>query len=117
MKIRKGFVSNSSSSSFIVAVDPMVNPKGRVTIQIDVDLNEMGRTLRNEQEVKDYCKDRYYGDNEYEQKMLAAVKAGKFVIIGEFSSDSGNSVEQMLCEEGLPEKIRGAKIIYSQAGY
>jgi hypothetical protein len=121
MKIRKGFVSNSSSSSFIVAVDPSVNPKGCVTIQVEVELSDMGRTLRNEQEVIKYCKEHYYSDdNEYKEKMLSTVKEGKFVIIGEFASDSDDVVERMLCDNGLTidkRLVSGLTIIQNDAGY
>ncbi len=121
MKIRQGFVSNSSSSSFVVAV----KDSSKVILTIEVDLNKFAdHVLCDEEEVRQYFNDEY----EYELKekedwvlkrmeqCLQAVKDGKKVLIGSFSSEGEEAVEQFLCENGLPSSP-GLDIIESSGGY
>ena len=120
MKIRNGFVSNSSSSSFIVAVD---GDKTKVTLTVEVDLADYGTVCRTETEVTEMF-ELDYGTEEMEdedamaptyQKCLQAVRDGKIIILGSFVSDEPG-VEAYLCEEGLPESP-GMDIIENDAGY
>jgi 3-phosphoglycerate kinase len=56
MKIRNGFVSNSSSSSFIVAVK---GENSVVTIPITVDLANYGISIETEEELLDFLKEKH----------------------------------------------------------
>ena len=57
MKIRTGFVSNSSSSSFIVAAPPQKDST-KVTITIEVDLAEYANTtIKTVEELIEYFKE------------------------------------------------------------
>jgi hypothetical protein len=121
MKIRNGFVSNSSSSSFMVSFKPKENPKGKITIKMDVDLCNMGMTIRTIKELdkyweEQYCNDYMYMVKEYD-KLKKEIQSGKYVIVGSFSSDSGDSTEYMLCECGIPKNIKGVKVIFNEGGY
>jgi len=115
MKIRNGFVSNSSSSSFIVAT----NGNTKIKISYEVDLAKIGKVLSTEREVikefKDWC---YDNESEIMIKALKAVREGKKVIIGSFSNE-GSDVEGevFLCDHGIPKDVEGIEIIKNEAGY
>jgi hypothetical protein len=127
MKIRKGFVSNSSSSSFVVAV----GKEAKVTLTIEADLarfaNEIIVTM---DDLERYMLDEWgwgscntldliLADSDYARRVYeeskVAIEAGKWVLFGSFSSD-GEVLEQLLCEWGVPESP-GIDVIESQGGY
>lgn len=120
MKIRNGFVSNSSSSSFVVATTG--NTQFQITI--DVDLKEyVDHTIKNEEELKKifindygYREEDLKNDKEY-QKCLNAIKNGKTILLGHFSDDCGNDISSFLCNNGLPENIKSIEIITNEPGY
>ena len=107
MKIRNGFVSNSSSSSFIVAVDNEEDTK--VKVSVDVDLKDYGTVIRNIEELDEYFKKRHYIEkleemDEYLKESYNNCKNvihnGKIIVDGSFSSE-GDPLESFLCENGL----------------
>lgn len=103
MKVREGFVSNSSSSSFILPVD---SESKTITISISIDdLKDMSRDSYDETKVDSVITnlqelDAYivyqFGDNfkeelEYEgydeqyKSMVAMIESGKSIVIGRIS--------------------------------
>ena len=119
MKIRNGFVSNSSSSSFIVAAK-----KGKTTIkmEIEIDLEDYTQhTISNVKELLAYYKDECDGDvnPEQDEDFREQLADGKIIYIGQFCSDGDNMLEQYLCDQGLPNTIESddVKIIQSEGGY
>ena len=73
MKIRNGFVSNSSSSSFIVAVKDEESAKTK--IQIEVDLSKYASdTIKTIEELDSYVLDNYAGNEENISEFLESTE-------------------------------------------
>jgi len=115
MKTRSGFVSNSSSSSFIVALD---GNKTEVELKVKVDLAALGDIVTTEADLRDRFIEEW-GEEELEEdewvkeryeKCLEAIKKGKTIIIGSVCNDSGEAEETFIYDRGLP-KADGMEII------
>lgn len=104
MKIRLGFVSNSSSSSFILSA-----PKDKpLTITLDVESSGIGTVITTEQELQAYFSDEY--DDEYAEdsylkarydEALEELHKGRKVLAGRVANDDDNVLSRMLYESGL----------------
>ena len=123
MKERIGFVSNSSSSSFIVA--SKVN-RATIIVPMEIKWPELGDEIRDRQELKRYFTDRYdSGWDEYEDilewytQCLKAIDKGHTIYAGFFDSNGDSMEEQYLCNKGIPIPVDDSsyKIIYNEAGY
>jgi|GEM_PF-2776810 len=125
MKIRSGFVSNSSSSSFIIAAE-----KGQpytIKISVDVDLNRYGTYINNIPDYHKRLKEDGWGDveeyrehyDEKYQKAIAALKGGKVLFFMECATDGSDSLEQMLAMRGLRDVVlgEGQEVIYADRGF
>jgi len=119
MKSRNGFVSNSSSSSFIVATTP--ERDGKITIRKEINLSSYGTKVSTEEELKKFFKSKYSFDDEIDlyTKCLKIIKSGKVIFFGDFNDEDG-SEEAFLCNNGLQditEETPEIEIIESEAGY
>ena len=120
MKNRNGFVSNSSSSSFVVIVDKN-NPK--FLMEVEVDLSQYGKTLKTIDELIEHWQDHYYIEtaamlkDEDFIKAKVAIENGKYVIMGNFEDQSGDNLEYILCNYGIPKDLKNVEIIDNTAGY
>jgi hypothetical protein len=118
MKIRNGFVSNSSSSSFVVSAPPNVPLKIKIEVDIEQYANDTLKTLND---VKKYIEEQW-GDvsknlEEYDE-LKAEIEKGNWVYVGSFSSDSGDAMEQFLCDSGIEQPEDGSfNVIQSDEGY
>jgi hypothetical protein len=121
MKLRKGYVSNSSSSSFIVSI-----PKGKENdffIKVPVNLESYATHIIDTKEELDKeftYRLEYWGNKEYVEtnynKCLEAINRGERVLLGDFDSDSTDPVEHFLCDNGIG-KQDNINVIENEAGY
>jgi hypothetical protein len=105
MKIRKGYVSNSSTSSFIVSIPKDKESHFVITIPVNLE-SYVDNIINTKEELDEEFKGRFkYGDIEYEEKLynecLEAINKGERVLLGGFANDSNNSVENFLYYNGI----------------
>ena len=115
MKVKYDFITNSSSTNFIISV-PNRSVDLNTSISIPVNLgNYITKTFTTEEEVRKY----YGNDLEYEgNEIINEIKKGKIVHILT-CSDQEDSVETVLCENGLDDvKIpKDVKVLRGNGGY
>lgn len=92
MKIRNGFVSNSSSSSFIVAVEDNDKP-----LKLMINIEKECEIIRTIDELSKCDRFDYYDDEDKEEsddwkKAVEAIKSGKVIKIFSASSDEDSIV-------------------------
>lgn len=122
MKTRNGFVSNSSSSSFILAI-PKESAKDKVQFKIEGDLTKYAdETLKTKKDVIAYFKDDLCCNEDDENfiKALEAIDKGFVVIVGSLSDESDDPIQVALCfaeEKDISITTKGVYFIQKEAGY
>lgn len=122
---RLGFISNSSSSSFIIAskgnLSENLNSAFKLgdnfPVKFDftkVFIKNCEQTVKTMKEYLDYCKDEYIDDPD--EKILKLLADGFEISFGSFSDDSGNGLETLLCESNINYKSENL-IIEQDGGY
>jgi hypothetical protein len=104
-KKRLFFVSNSSSSSFVLAVDD----PNKLKVTIEVDLSDLvDSVVKTEEDLKKYCLEELYPDDEGHiennsryKKYLKKLKQGKTLLFMSCCNDDGNAISGALYENGL----------------
>lgn len=95
MKIRSGFVSNSSSSSFVISADDQDTTE--ITIRVDIS-NFISKRIKTKEELLEYMIDEYGHKTEESilsdsycgdiySKSLQEIDKGKVVCFGSVSND------------------------------
>ena len=115
MKIRSGFVSNSSSSSFIVSTDKPDEGK-TLTLTITVKASSLvEETIRTAEELLKYYTDMHgdgfmeYADTRKEyETCLKEIVAGKTLLVMEVGNEDSNPISQALYEGS---ELAGKKIL------
>jgi hypothetical protein len=113
MKVRKCLVSNSSSSSFILACK---NYPEKFKIEIEIDMNDLiQQTIDNEKDWIEYLKDEYcHPDdiNEWSKEEQQVYKNGmkllrknQVLLIGSVSCDDNNPLSRVLYDNGFKKYI------------
>lgn len=123
MKIRCGFVSNSSSSSFIIAYKP---GQEKVKITIEADLNDFIRNkITNlpeggisklvETQNLDLIQD-LLDDEILDSKLVEHYINDGYIVAEISASDEDGGVEQILCDNGLRCTNFTGKILFDESG-
>jgi hypothetical protein len=109
MKLRSGFVSNSSSSSFVISC----MPDQPLKITIEVDLSK-AKIIKTEAELDAYF-EYNYGDNWMDEegewalkryeKMLVAIQAGKHIVRITGSNDDADAFSQFVYYGGIDNTV------------
>ncbi|MCK9428938.1 MAG: hypothetical protein M0R17_02870 [Candidatus Omnitrophica bacterium] len=121
MKLRTGFVSNSSSSSFIIAA--IDQNKLKVKVEIEADLSKyLEQTITSEDELWDFIKDRYYDDDNQKEEFIKLnnyLKTHGNIIILNMSSDNyEDPIEQFLLDRGIKDLSNSnITVIEGEGGY
>jgi hypothetical protein len=117
MKIRNGFVSNSSSSSFIISGNKD-KLKNKIIITVEMDISSLIRKrVHTEDELKKYFIDEYYLDNtNFEEdlrdegflplydKCLNEIKKSNSVAFGTVDNTEGDGANLYIYNTGLKKK-------------
>ena len=111
MKVRTGFVSNSSSSSFIVSSKEMP------VMTIQIDLSRFGDPIYSEDELSDYFLSNYSYEEDTTEELfdnhpelrstynecIARLAEGEIIYVGTVSNDTSDPQETLIYNKGICE--------------
>ena len=107
VKVRSGFVSNSSSSSFVVAVNSTKKDDVTCRVELTADLTQFGKVIKNKKMLKQIAEDECWDmdlDSGMYHDCLMALENKQIIIVGDFSNDTEDYAELALCMNGIHAK-------------
>lgn len=129
-KIRTGFVSNSSSSSFIIAAPRGASTKVRVVFEIDIDgltdyritsVEDLDKYFINQYgEYEEDGIDEIFAESPYVkqlyEKAYMAIRKNKMVYVGTASNETGDPEEDYVGTHGFGKILDEGFEIIQDAG-
>lgn len=121
MKVRNGFVSNSSSSSFIISVPSSVGKGGKIMVEVDPS-KVFDTVITSKEELDKWVVDQYgwggvtdvekiLADEDWVQEryaeMLKTVERGDVVLQGDFEYDDTSVVNLLTSAKGVKTIVDG----------
>lgn len=117
MKIRDGFVSNSSSSSFIVSGKN--DDKLSLTMTLNIDISQfVKKTIKTKDELynDEDIMDMVSCDEVDLSDLLNKLDNGEYIYKGRFSDEEGPE-EFLLCHNGINQDNFNGTVLFTQSGY
>jgi len=120
MKERNGFVSNSSSSSFILSSKTDKVSDLNLKVMVELDLNKFEDDIvvvKNKKELDDYIEEYYTDKSKIYDELMDILENGNTLFFGDANNQSWYEVERHICNFGFSQTEGDIEIIQDCEGY
>lgn len=98
MKYKKSFITNSSSTSYLISIDKTNDLKVRINIEIDL-VDFLHRVILNQKELDNFLSE--HSINLVDTvELVEELKNGKKILLLNFSSEDGDYLERYISTHG-----------------